>query len=505
MPITADIGIKTKAELRGTQIDAIKAITTDEKKLVRVGCYARTSSDLPCQEGSIEFQEVHLRHLVESTPNWTLVDMYVDEGLSGTDNANRPAFQRMMADCRAGKIDMIITKSISRWGRSASQSLKALQELYDLDVDVYFEREKIHSKKGMNNLLLELMSSFSEFESKSIKLNTKMGYKHRMASGTYKYTRPPYGYDVTEDGELVVNPQEAATVRRIFELCLEGVGSVRISNILNAEGIPTKRSSVWQPGTIRAILANITYTGDVLLQKTIRIGNAPRIKNDGQEDQYYVTEHHEPIISHEIFDAAQKALTTRARGRTKGDGKSGNRYAFSGKLTCAHCGHHLHRFQSPLETLWICTGHRGRGCPQKQVSDLELKSRFKAIVGDIDHLLAIQSEWMADEGPAPRLLANLTQQEAMRTLQTVLSPAEFTRRMNTLQREETALRQQMMGSTNQLVEELKRQCHQVPKNPKWSQVEPIFIEQVESVSVWADGRLEFKFVCGLTILSPTVR
>ena len=121
-----------------------------------------------------------------------------------------------------------------------------------------------------------------------------MGYRNRMQRGEFFYNRPPFGYDAGEDGGLVVNAQEAATVRRIFDMCLDGVGSVRISNLLNAEGVPTKRGATWQPGTVRAILANITYTGDVLLQKTIRIGNAPRIKNDGREDQYYVTDHQTP-------------------------------------------------------------------------------------------------------------------------------------------------------------------------------------------------------------------
>ena len=496
MPITADMGVKTQAEIRGTRHVAIKA-KPKEEKILRVACYCRTSSDM--QEASVQQQEVNLRHMVEHTPNWTLVDVYVDDGISGTDNVNRPGFQRMMADCRAGKIDMIVTRSISRWGRNAEQTLSTLQSLYDLGIDVYFTLEKIHSGKSMGNLLLDLMSTFAEFESKSIKLNTKMGYKSRMMRGEFFYNRPPYGYDSSSDGRLVVNQAEAAVVQRIFAMCLDGLGTYRIANALAAEGIPTKRGATWQPGTVKAILVNITYTGDVLLQKTIRVGNSPRKKNDGSEDSYYVSDHHPPIISHEVYEAAQEALKGRALGRKKGDGKSGNRYAFSSRLICGHCGHHLHRFSSAYEIKWICTGHNSRACPQMPVPDLEVKAAFKSILADIDRLLSLHSNMMtAEDDPTAKLQANLSQQEAVKTLQPVLGAAEFTRRLNTLQQEEETLRQQVNGNAT---EALKRACRQVSPKARWAEVEPIFKDHVEDVTIWQGGRMEFRFKCGVRIVS----
>lgn len=495
MPITADMGVKTQAEIRGTKHVAIKA-KPKEEKILRVACYCRTSSDM--QEASVQQQEVNLRHMVEHTPNWTLVDVYVDDGISGTDNVNRPGFQRMMADCRAGKIDMIVTRSISRWGRNAEQTLSTLQFLYDLGIDVYFTLEKIHSGKSMGNLLLDLMSTFAEFESKSIKLNTKMGYKSRMMRGEFFYNRPPYGYDSDADGQLVVNEAEAAVVRRIYQMCLDGLGTYRIANALAAEGIPTKRGATWQPGTVKAILVNVTYTGDVLLQKTIRVGNSPRKKNDGSEDSYYVSDHHPPIISHEVYEAAQEALKGRALGRKKGDGKSGNRYAFSSRLICGHCGHHLHRFSSAYEIKWICTGHNSRACPQMPVPDLEVKAAFKSILADIDRLLDIHSSMTAEDDPTAKLQANLSQQEAVKTLQPVLGAAEFTRRLNTLQQEEETLRQQVNGNAT---EALKRACRQVTPKARWAEVEPIFKDHVEDVTIWQGGRMEFRFKCGVRIVS----
>jgi len=495
MPITADMGVKTQAEIRGTKHVAIKA-KPKEDKILRVACYCRTSSDM--QEASVQQQEVNLRHMVEHTPNWTLVDVYVDDGISGTDNVNRPGFQRMMADCRAGKIDMIVTRSISRWGRNAEQTLSTLQSLYDLGIDVYFTLEKIHSGKSMGNLLLDLMSTFAEFESKSIKLNTKMGYKSRMMRGEFFYNRPPYGYDSNESGQLVLNEAEAAVVRRIYAMCLDGLGTYRIANALAAEGIPTKRGATWQPGTVKAILVNLTYTGDVLLQKTIRVGNSPRKKNDGSEDSYYVSDHHPPIISHEVYEAAQEALKGRALGRKKGDGKSGNRYAFSSRLICGHCGHHLHRFSSAYEIKWICTGHNSRACPQMPVPDLEVKAAFKSILADIDRLLSLHSDMMGEDDPTAKLQANLSQQEAVKTLQPVLGAAEFTRRLNTLQQEEETLRQQVNGNAT---EALKRACRQVSPKARWAEVEPIFKDHVEGVTIWQGGRMEFRFKCGVRIVS----
>ena len=497
MPITADIGIKTQAELRGTQISAISSTGPIVAKKKRVAIYCRISS-LDNQITSIEAQRDHFLHMAKADPEVTLVDVYYEEGISGTETANRPELQRLLNDCRAGLIDEIWCKSISRWARNLEQLLATIMELRELGVEIYFEKESVRTLSGSGDIMLNIYGSFSEFESKSIKLNTKMGYRNRMQRGEFFYNRPPFGYDAGEDGGLVVNAQEAATVRRIFDMCLDGVGSVRISNLLNAEGVPTKRGAAWQPGTIRAILANITYTGDVLLQKTIRIGNAPRIKNDGREDQYYVTDHHEAIVSHEIFDAAQAALTSRARGRTKGDGKSGNRYAFSGKLTCGHCGHNLHRAGNAAEIQWICTDHKGRGCPLKPVPDLEVKAAFKSIVTDIDQLLETHGSFTADDSPTQKLQANLSQQEAVRTLQPVLGVAEYTRRLNALQQEEETLRQQASGSA---IDALRKACGRIPARAKWADYEPVFKEHVESVTIWQGGKMEFKFKCGVRIVS----
>lgn len=500
MPNTADQPSNSQGENRGPRAITIKAIPKETPKK-RVACYCRVSTQMESQEDSIIAQKTHFIRLAGENSGVSLVGIYYEDGISGTESSNRPEFQRMMRDCRAGKIDEIWVKSISRWARNTIQLLNSLRELKTLGVNVVFEKERLETAGGNAELILALIGSFAEFESKSIRLNTKMGYRARMQAGVFFYNRPPYGYDANRNGELVVNAEEAPTVRRIFQMCMDGIGSVRIANALQAEAIPTKRGAVWQPGTIRAILSNITYTGDVLLQKTIRAGNGPRKKNDGSEDQYLVTNHHAAIIDHATFDAAQVALRSRARGRAAGDGKSGNRYAFSRKLICAHCGHHLHRFQGKAETQWICTGHRARGCPMKPVSEMEVKNRFRGIVADIDRRLPIHSEGMDDDGPALRLQANLSQQDALRSLQAALSPSEYAHRLNALEREADALRGQMAGIANHIADKLKRACRQVPANANWIQVEPIFTEQVESVTIWFGGKMAFRFKCGITIVS----
>ena len=497
MPITADLNTKSPAEIRGTKHVAIKA-AQQQSAQKRIAIYCRISS-LDGQVDSIIAQRDHFLHMANSDPTVTLVDVYYEEGVSGTEAANRPELQRLLRDCRAGKVDEIWCKSISRWARNLEQLLSTVTELRSLGVEIFFERESLRTLSGAGDFMVNLYGSFSEYESKSIKLNTKMGYKSRMMRGEFFYNRPPYGYDSNDAGELVVNEAEAAVVRRIYQMCLDGLGTYRIANALAAEGIPTKRGATWQPGTVKAILVNITYTGDVLLQKTIRVGNAPRKKNDGSEDSYYVSDHHPPIISHEVYEAAQEALKGRALGRKKGDGKSGNRYAFSSRLTCGHCGHHLHRFSSAFEIKWICTGHNSRACPQTPVPDLEVKAAFKSILADIERLLAIHSNMMtAEDDPTAKLQANLSQQEAVKTLQPVLGAAEFTRRLNTLQQEEETLRQQVNGNAT---EALKRACKALPPRPKWAEVEPIFKDHVEDVTIWQGGRMEFKFKCGVRIVS----
>lgn len=498
MPITTNPQSGSQTETRGTRAVIIKAVPKEKPKK-RVACYCRVSTQLDSQEDSIIAQKTHFIRLAGENPDVFLVGIYYEDGISGTESSNRPEFQRMMRDCRAGKIDEIWAKSISRWARNTIQLLDSLRELKALGVNVVFEKERLETAGGHSELMLALIGSFAEFESESIGLNTKLGYRTRMQAGKYFYKRPPFGYDANENGELVLNAEEAPVVRRIFQMCLEGMGSVRIANALQAGAVPTKRGSVWQPGTIRAILSNITYTGDVLLQKTIRAGNGLRKKNDGSEDQYLVTNHHVAIIDHAAFDAAQAAMRSRARGRAAGDGKSGNRYAFSKKLVCAHCGHHLHRFQGKAEIQWICTGHRARGCPMKPVSEREVRNRFKGIVADIDRLLSVHGERTDDDGPALRLRVNLSQQDALRSLQAVLSPSEYTCRLSALEREGDALRFQMAGLADRMADELKRACHRIPANAEWNQVEPIFMEQVESVMIWRGGSMEFRFKCGMKI------
>ena len=495
MPITADIGTKTNADIRGTKLTTIGSAAPLLRPKKRVAAYVRISS--LDNENSIEAQRDHFRHLAEADPEVELVDVYYEEGISGTESANRPEFQRMMKDCRAGKIDEIWCKSISRYARNLEQLLASVTELRDLGVNVVYEKENLQTLSSAGNLMLSLYGSFSEFESKSIKANTKMGYKSRMARGEFFYNRPPYGYDAIE-GRLVVNEAEAEVVRRIFQMSLEGFGLRRIADTLKAEGIPTKRGAQWGPSTVRMILLNITYTGDVLLQKTIRVGNGPRRWNRGEEDQFLVEGHHTQIISHDTFNAAQEALINRSLGRKRGDGKSAIRYPFSSKLVCATCGKRLHHYQSIMESQWICAGHKAKECPLKPVADLAVKNAFKAVVDGIDRLLPTTQ---TEEAAALReeLNRNLAAQAELSALQPILPPEEYTQRLNALARTEADLRMQINYLETNGVEELRRECHQILPRSKWEKYEPLFTKHVAFVRIQQDGGMEFHFKCGVTI------
>lgn len=207
MPITADLQSKSQAEIRGTKAITIKAVPKEKPKK-RVACYCRVSTQLESQEDSIIAQKTHFIRLAGENPDVSLVGIYYEDGVSGTESSNRPEFQWMMRDCRAGKIDEIWVKSISRWARNTIQLLDSLRELKALGVNVVFEKERLETAGGNSELMLALIGSFAEFESKSIKLNTKIGYRTRMQAGEFFYKRPPYGYDANEYGELVPNAEE---------------------------------------------------------------------------------------------------------------------------------------------------------------------------------------------------------------------------------------------------------------------------------------------------------
>ena len=324
----------------------------------RVGAYCRVSTDSDDQETSYTAQCDHWEHYISSHPDMELVSIYADEGISGTGIAKRDEFNRMMEDCEAGKLDLILTKSISRWARNTLDTLKTIRRLKVLGVAVFFQKENINTMDAKGEVLLTILASIAQQESQSISQNVRMGIQYRFAEGKpFINCNRFLGYDKV-DGKLVINPDQALIVQRIYREYLDGLSPEHIAERLRAEGIPSAAGCTnWPVTTVRYILSNEKYCGDLLLQKTMVEDFLTHkcVKNNGALPQYYVENNHDPIIPKEIFRLAQGETLRRHHLKEQGIVlRYGSKNALSGRLICGCCGSAYKRFKG-ANTNWKCT------------------------------------------------------------------------------------------------------------------------------------------------------
>lgn len=278
----------------------------------RAAAYARVSTDHYDQQTSYEAQVGYYTNYIKSRGDLIFVKVYTDEGVTGTSTVHRSGFNQMMNDALSGKIDLIITKSVSRFARNTVDLLSSIRLLKEYGVECFFEKENIRTFDARGELLLSIMASIAQEESRSISENCKWGQRKRFADG--KFTVPFkrfLGYDRGEDGGLVINEEQAAIVRRIYKMFLDGTNPYRIAKILTEENIPTPGGKqVWSRTVIKNILTNEKYKGDALLQKVFTEDylTKRKVKNNGELSQYYVEGSHEPIIPPKIFDEVQSEL-----------------------------------------------------------------------------------------------------------------------------------------------------------------------------------------------------
>lgn len=372
-----------------TKIDKIQPSKVAKKKL-RVAAYCRVSTDSDAQLESLETQKTHYENYINSRDDWEFAGLYFDEGITGTKADKRPKLMRLIEDCKAKKVDFVITKSISRFSRNTTDCLDIVRTLLNLNIPVYFEKENINTGSMESELFLSILSGVAEGESTSISENNKWGIKKRFENGTYKLGYVPYGYR-WENGEIIVDPEQAVIVKRIFSELLAGKGTDAIAKNLNTENVPTKKGGRWTSSSIRGILANEKYTGDCIFQKTYTDSNFNRHKNDGQLDQYYVADHHEAIISHEDFDAAAALIEQRAneKGIKRGSNKYQQRYAFSGKIICSECGdtfrRRIHTSIYVKYPAWVCNTHLTdtSKCSMLYLKDDDIKLAFATMINKL--------------------------------------------------------------------------------------------------------------------------
>ena len=303
----------------------------------RTAGYARVSTDNEEQLSSYEAQVDYYTRYIKSKSEWEFVGVYTDEGISATNTKKRDGFNRMIKDALDGKIDLIITKSVSRFARNTVDTLTTVRKLKEKGVEVYFEKENIYTLDSKGELLITIMSSLAQEESRSISENVTWGQRKRFADGKVSLPYKHFlGYEKGEDGVPKIIESEAKIVRLIYRLFLEGKTISAISKHLTNENIPTPSGKKkWTTSTIRSILTNEKYKGDALLQKcyTIDFLTKKRKKNEGEVPQYYVKNSHEAIISPEVYDLAQNELKSRAKGNFNHSSAS----PFSSKIICGEC------------------------------------------------------------------------------------------------------------------------------------------------------------------------
>lgn len=371
-------------------ISRFTATPINEKKKRRTAAYARVSTDSEEQLTSYTAQVDYYTNYIKGRDDWEFVSVYTDEGITGTNTKHREGFKQMVADALAGKIDLIVTKSVSRFARNTVDSLTTVRQLKEKGVEIYFEKENIWTLDSKGELLITIMSSLAQEESRSISENCTWGQRKRFADG--KVTVPFkrfLGYDRGLDGNLVLNPNEAIIIRRIYSMFLQGMSPYGIATKLTADGVKSPGGKdKWNAGAVRSILTNEKYKGDALLQKSYTVDFLTKKKkvNEGEIPQYYVEGNHEAIISPEVYDLVQREL----EHRRNANGRHGGVHLFSGKIKCGQCGEWYgskvwHSNTKYRRTIWQCN-HKFDGdekCTTPHLTEDEIKEMFVSAVNKL--------------------------------------------------------------------------------------------------------------------------
>ena len=351
----------------------------------RVAAYARVSSGKDAMLHSLSAQISYYSELIQSHGDWLYVGVYADEAKTGT-KESREDFQRLLADCRAGKIDMVITKSISRFARNTVTLLQTARELKALGVDIYFEEQNIHTLSGDGELMMTILASYAQEESRSASENQKWRIKRNFEEGL-PWDGTLYGYRL-KGGKYEIIPAEAEIVRRIYAEYLSGFGYELITRRLNEEGVPSRFNRQWGPSTISGILCNYTYTGNLLLQKTFRENHITKKKqfNQGELPKYHAENAHDAIIDMDTFLAVQAEKAHRAARFVKKSAP--NRvYPFTSLLVCGNCGKNYKRKVTNSGVAWICSTFSSKGkiaCASKQIPEETLHRVTAEVLGQTD-------------------------------------------------------------------------------------------------------------------------
>ena len=501
------------------QVQIIQPYQPQSDALEKVAAYCRVSTDSKDQLNSYHTQIGYYTNFIAQHPGWELVDIYADEGITGTSLEKRDEFKRMLADCRSGKITRILVKSVSRFARNTLELIETTRGLKDLGVVVVFEEQGIDTAQMLGEMQLTLLAMAAQEESTSISKNMRWSIQKRMDAGTYLGNTAPYGYRL-EDGQLKIEETEATVVRRIFEMRLSGMGQVAITQELNRKRIQPRDGKPWTVYRVRYILSNERYIGDSLFQKKYIADplSHKSVRNHGERDQYYIHDTHEAIISRENFQKVQESFQNQSPRRSK------TPHLFVHRILCPQCGCHYRYIRSSGKPYW---GHASQSeiepsCKDIRLPEESIQAAFVNLLGKLHtHSDAILSPTLSlleeiaarqERGNAKlyelnTALADLN--EKTHTLQRLhnkgfIEDADFREQSDALASQRKKLSDQrpqaIHGSkaleTLDKLRELQRQLDTLPEFP-WEFDIDQFDQLVEKIVPLSKTELLFKLKCGL--------
>lgn len=381
-------------------------VTNEDTPKLRVAAYCRVSTDTDEQATSYEAQVEHYTDYIKKNPEWDFAGIFADDGITGTNTKKRNEFNRMIDECMKGNIDMIITKSISRFARNTLDCLKYIRDLKEKNIPVYFEKESINTMDAKGEVLLTIMASLAQQESQSLSQNVKLGLQYRYQQGKVQVNHNRFlGYTKDEDGNLIIEAEGAKVVKRIFREYLEGESLAGICKGLMRDGFYTAAGNpTWRPETVQKILQNEKYIGDALLQKTYTVDflTKKRVKNDGIVPQYYVQNNHKAIIPRELYLQVQEEMKRRSllfKGENGRRRIYSSKYALSAITFCSECGDIYRRTywnnRGKKSVVWRCVtriDNGPKGCTSRTISEVDLHA---AVAESFNQVLSVGDSMIA--------------------------------------------------------------------------------------------------------------
>ena len=498
-----------------------------ETPKLKVAAYARVSTSSNKQLGSLQTQITHYENHIKNNNKWEYVGVYYDEGISGTKSEKRDGLKRLIKDAELGKIDLILTKSISRFSRNTVDCLNLVRQLTDIGVTIFFEKENINTGDMESELLLSILSSLPESESYSHSENMKWANRKRMAKGIFK-TVPPYGYQ-RKGADFYLIPNEAKVIEQIFKWGLDGLSTYQVAKRLNNENIFTRKGARWQPSGINNILHNIVYTGTMIHQRYFNDDQLWKKKNNGELPMYHIENNHPAIISMEDYERVQKIikLKAKAKGNSAERQKYSQRYAFTKCVICNGCGSTFKRVHTAgrgntTVVKWSCTGHLENkdSCDALLITDESLKLSYLTMINKLifgykvvlEPLLNASIESKNSKQELDEASIEMTKIEEKLEVLTSLNASsvvsaktaleeqgKLQMELNKLQERQRKIMDSVNGTSTQRIEleQLYQFTKRIEMLTEWA--EDLFSRFAERIIVYSRQEVGFELKCGLLL------